>query len=160
ALIRLPSYPPLGSRGGSAAISVVFMRLRCPVFTMGLLPDFTSSSSIFSSDNHVVRIALDAIRRASFLALCAVRACIAHRDARSCMPEIRVSAATSSGAQRTAGCRLLAHPFRQGAGLSKTPARQQQPDLPPVAWWRELVSPSDSPARSFPARRRAAPRRN
>src|SRR5207237_6852782 len=158
ALIRLPSYPPLGSRGGSAAISVVFMRLRRPVFTMGLLPDFTSSSSIFSSDNHVVRIALDAIRRASFLALCAVRACIAHRDARSCMPGS--PAATSSAAQRTAGCRLLAHPFRQGAGLSKTPARQRQPDLPPVAWWRELVSPSDSPARSFPARRRAAPRRN
>jgi hypothetical protein len=37
------------------------------------------------------------------------------------------------------GCRLLAYPLRQGAGLSKTPARQQQPDLPPIARWRQLV---------------------
>src|SRR5262252_3161143 len=28
------------------------------------------------------------------------------------------------------GCRLLTHPFRQGAGLAKTSARKQQPDLP------------------------------
>src|SRR5207302_8893920 len=41
------------------------------------------------------------------------------------------------------GCCLLAYPFCQGAGLSKTPARQQQPDLPPIARWRELVWPRD-----------------
>jgi hypothetical protein len=31
-----------------------------------------------------------------------------------------------------------AHPFRQGPGLAKTPARKQQPDLP-VSWGRQLV---------------------
>src|SRR5690349_24751324 len=41
------------------------------------------------------------------------------------------------------GCRLVAYPFCQRAGLSKTTAREQQPDLPPFAWWRELVWPGD-----------------
>src|SRR5690242_11804876 len=40
-------------------------------------------------------------------------------------------------------CRLVAYPFCQRAGLSKTTAREQQPDLPPIAWWRELVWPGD-----------------
>ena len=37
------------------------------------------------------------------------------------------------------GCRLLTHPFCQRARLSKTPASEQQPDLPPTARWRQLV---------------------
>src|SRR5438270_2227532 len=43
---------------------------------------------------------------------------------------------------------VLAYPFRQRARLSKTPAREQQPDLP-VARWRQLVRPRDRRPRSF-----------
>jgi hypothetical protein len=46
------------------------------------------------------------------------------------------------------GCRLLTHPFRQRAGLVKTSAREQQPDLP-FAWWRQLVWSGDGRPRGF-----------
>ena len=47
------------------------------------------------------------------------------------------------------GRRLLTHPFCQRARLSKAPAGEQQPDLPPIARRRELVAPRDRWPRSF-----------
>src|SRR5215472_13237662 len=38
---------------------------------------------------------------------------------------------------------LLANPLRQGARFSKAAAREQQPNLPPLARWRKLVWPCD-----------------